>query len=92
MTDTDAVRAAVERLDRELQDGAASLEAAGDREWPQVLRAKRDALADPTSTVLDHLIDALDGAGKAMQAAGLDQQAHKLAWSVLDALVIQKSK
>lgn len=30
----------------------------------------------------------VNGASKAMQAAGLGEEAHKLAWSITDALVI----
>lgn len=33
----------------------------------------------------------VDGASKAMQAADLGQEAHKLAWSIIDALVIERT-
>jgi hypothetical protein len=91
VTDPYDLRAAVERLLSELETGAASLGAVGNQEWPRRLRSERDALADVTTADLDRLMETVDGASKAMQAAGLGQEALKLAWSIIDALVIEKN-
>ena len=85
----DAVRAAAGRLGRELSEGAAVLAAIGDEPWAQRLRGKRTDLADLAAADLDDLIDTIDGASKAMQAAGLHAEAHKLIWSIVDVLVIR---
>lgn len=85
----DAVRAAAGRLDRELREGAAVLAAAGDELWAQRLRDKLAEVADLAAAELDDLIDTIDGASKAMQAAGLHAEARKLVWSVVDVLVIR---
>ncbi len=87
--DEDAVRAAAERLDRELMEGASVLAAAGDELWAQRLRDKLAELADLVAAELDDLMDTIDGASKAIQAAGLHAEAHKLVWSVADVLVIR---
>jgi hypothetical protein len=92
VTDPYDLRAAVARLVSELESGAASLGAAGNKEWPQRLRSERDALADAGTTDLDRLMETIEGASKVMQAAGLDREAQQLAWSVIDALVIGKNR
>lgn len=85
------LRAAIERLISELESGAASLGAAGNQEWPRRLRSERNALADVTTADLDRLMKTVDGASKAMQATGLGREAHTLAWSIIDAFVIEKN-
>jgi len=91
VTDAESVHATVERLARELEEGAAVLDAAGDDVWPQRLRVELVRLADLEAIDLDHLLDSIDAALKAMQALGLHAEAHKLAWSAVDALAIGKN-
>lgn len=87
MADADAVRSCAESLARELQEGAAVLEAAGDEAWPGRLLGSQAKLVDLARGDLEDLIDTIDGASKAMQALGLHAQAHSLVWSIVDVLV-----
>lgn len=87
--DADTVRACAGSLARELREGAAVLEAAGDEAWPGRLRGSQAKLAGLASEDLEDLIETIDGASKAMQALGLHAQAHSLVWSIVDVLVIR---
>lgn len=87
--DADTVRACAERLARDLREGAAVLRAAGDEAWPGRLRGSQAKLVGLASEDLEVLIDTIDGASKAMWALGLHAQAHRLAWSIVDVLVIR---
>jgi hypothetical protein len=92
MTEADVPRAA-ESLARELEHGAAVLEAAGDETWPQRLREERMRLVNPKSADLSHLVESIFGASEAMLAVGLHEEAHQLGLGALiDAMIIRRAR
>jgi hypothetical protein len=82
-----------ERLARELEEGAAVLEAAGNETWPQRLREERMRLLRTETVDLDHLAESIFGASEALLEIDHHAEAYQLGLGgIIDVMIIRRAR